>query len=168
MDRDIFGQNFLKTRRCASAWGICGIRDAEIIAGPADRVEHRLARWQEAKAVRPTVIVGRPIGVLAGQFKPIRGAVGGSRSPLIFTVDASEDPSGQRVIGGREANGVWVPISPREGLNVAWITQLRPQNGAPVGGAVGGDAQDRAISRQRTPISLSDHIPVPRSAAGAV
>src|SRR5262245_393563 len=37
-----------------------------------------------------------------------------------------------------------------------------------VGGAVGGDAQDRAISRQRTPISLSGLIPVPRSAASAV
>src|SRR6516225_5990954 len=53
---------------------------------------------------------------------------------------------------------------PMQVENRAFRAGVRPS----VGGAVGGDAQDRAISRQRTPISLSGLIPVPRSAADAV
>jgi hypothetical protein len=41
--------------------GFIGVRDAEITAGPAEGVEHRLARRQEAVAIRPPVIVGTTI-----------------------------------------------------------------------------------------------------------
>ena len=43
---------------------IGGVKDAEIVARPADRIEHRLTRRQETIAVRPSVIDRRPVLVL--------------------------------------------------------------------------------------------------------
>src|SRR5262249_48610667 len=95
-------------------------RDAEIIAGSADRVEHRLARRQEPIPIRPSVIVRSAISVLFGQLQRIRGVVGGACTALVRAVLADEQASSQGMIVWREANGVAVPIAPREGLNAVF------------------------------------------------
>jgi len=76
------------------------------------------------------MIVRRAVGVLATKMQFIRGIVGGPIASLVSAIHPGKDPPVQRMTLRREADRVRVPIPPREGLNVARITQLRSQNGA--------------------------------------
>src|SRR5262249_46771517 len=62
-DRYPLAQNLGEARGRAHARRIGRVGDAQVVAGPADRIEHRLARRQEAESVRPAVIIRRAIGV---------------------------------------------------------------------------------------------------------
>src|SRR5262249_56291396 len=84
-DRNIEFQNIREARWRAEARRIAGIEDAEIIAGSADRIEHRLTGGKEAVAVGPTMIDRRAVGVLEIDRQHFWGAVRGSRHPLLYT-----------------------------------------------------------------------------------
>ena len=100
---------------------------AQIIAGPADRIVHRLARREPAIAIGPAVIVWRAVGILATKMQFLRGIVGGPIASLVSAVHPGKDPPVQRMTLWRKADRVRIPIPPREGLNVARITYAATQ-----------------------------------------
>src|SRR5262245_13916027 len=70
-DRNVFFQNgrdACRKRRVRRAL-------TQIISGPADWVEYRLARRQEAKPIGKSVIVRGAVVILFGQMQYVRGAV---------------------------------------------------------------------------------------------
>src|SRR5260370_22445467 len=112
MYRTIFAQDLSKARRCAHAGWICWIGEAEIMARPANRIEHGLVRWQEAVPVWPAVIVGAAILILASELKRFRCVVGRSGTALVGAVFADEQSAAKGMIFWREANCVAVAVSP--------------------------------------------------------
>src|SRR6185437_12360816 len=114
---DILAEDLRKTRGRTFAGGIARIKHAEVIAGPADRIEHRLARRQESETVRPTVIVRRAVRILFRQMQIVRSAVGRTRAAFVGTVLADDHAAGEWMIVGRKTDGITVAVSPRERLD---------------------------------------------------
>ena len=84
--------NVSRRREGRNARGLIERGWAQIIAGPADRIEHRLACREPAIAIWPTVIVRRTVGVLATKVQFIRGIVGGPIASLVSAVHPGKDP----------------------------------------------------------------------------
>src|SRR5713226_2950676 len=110
VDRPILAQNLREARRRALAGG--DIWDAEIVARPADRVEDRLIRRQEAVAIGPAMVVRRAVIVLARELQRIGSIARGPRAALVGAVLAHQQPALQDMVLGREADGVAVAIAP--------------------------------------------------------
>src|SRR5438105_10813077 len=86
LDRDILDQNVRKARRGAvTGWVIIG-SNAEIIAGPTHWIEHRLRGIQEAKPIRPPVVVRAAVSILLGDLQPVRRVVGEPGTTFVFTI----------------------------------------------------------------------------------
>src|SRR5205823_7849245 len=115
-NRHVFAQNLREACRCAFVWP-CRIEDAEIVAGPADRIEYRLARRQEPELIRPTMIIGRAVGILSSNLKHIGGIVRGPRAAFVRAVLTNQQRARERMAVGCEANRIAIPITPREWLD---------------------------------------------------
>ena len=84
----------------AEARRVAGVEDTEIVRRSADRVEHRLARGEEAVAVGPAVIDRRASGVLVVDRQHFRRAVRRPRAALVGAVLADQELARQRMIVG--------------------------------------------------------------------
>src|SRR5438046_1566853 len=144
-DGDILLEDQREPRRRAHARWIRRVGNAEIVAGSADRVEHRLVRGQEPEAVRPAVVVRRAIGVLAGQLQAVRRVVRRPRAALVGAVLTDEKSSEERVPLRREPEGISVPVAPGERLDV--LLRMRGRERRPEDGAVADALVARALER---------------------
>ena len=79
------------------------------------------------------MIVRRAVSILSRQLQRVRSTVGWTGTTLVRAVLANQQPSGQRMIRGRKADGITVAVSPRErldrGIRLCRV-QPRAQDGA--------------------------------------
>jgi len=113
-DRHVLAKDLLQARRRAHAGQVGWVRYAEIVAGPADRVEDGVIGRQEAELVGPTMVVRAAVRVLVGDLQVVRTLLVAWRT-LVGAVLADEETALQRVVVWREADRVAVPISHEKG-----------------------------------------------------
>src|SRR4030095_6364531 len=101
---NVLAQNQGEARRSALTWRIRRIEYAQVIARTTDRVENCLARRKESESVRPSVIVGRAVGILWSDVQSVGSAVGGAGTAFVRTVLADEHRALQRMIVGSKSD----------------------------------------------------------------
>ena len=73
------------------------------------------------------MIIRAAVGVLPGQLQIIRSIIGGSVSPFVCAILSNQQPSGQGMTIGREADRISVSVSPRERLErVFRVCRIKP------------------------------------------
>src|SRR5205807_10327738 len=134
-DWNVFAQGLREARRRAVTRRIGGVEDAQIVAGPADRVEHVLGAREEAVPIGPAVIVRRAVVVLTGDMHRVRSSVRRPRTALVGTVLSDHQSALEHMILRGEAQRESVAVAPR-----VWL------DGAGRIACVQARAQDRSVA----------------------
>src|SRR5207237_341081 len=116
-ERNVLAQDLRQARRRAVTRRIGGVEDAQIVAGPADRVEHVLGAREEAVPIGPAVIVRRAVVVLTGDMHRVRSSVRRPRTALVGTVP----PAHRRALGQRIRRGEARPEPVAEAHEYGWM-----------------------------------------------